>query len=483
MFCSRCGKPIAEDAQFCAHCGHSIHPTGPSAKESPSIAPPASSKGSVNSSPPGLIERAKNILISPSIEWEKIAGEGGSTSSLYVGYIMPLAAIGPLANFVGMSLIGTSIPLLGHYRAPLAAGFAGMIAHYVLTLAGVFLISLLVNALAPSFGGRKDAFAALKVTAYSYTAAWVAGIFHLLPMLGVLGLLAALYGLYLLYLGLPPLMRCPKDKALGYTVVVVICAIVITVLISLLVGVIGLGRMGMMGAWGAMGSRLETPDTSSERTAGFISKLFGGKSDEDAQRVNEALQKLNQLGEQAKRSEKAAKSGEPGATPTPEDVGKALGAVGQVLAGGKNIEPVDFRDLKAMLPEVLAGLPKSSASGERGEGMGMKASHAKGHYGDEQRSVDLEITDLGSMSGLASFAASFNPKFAREDDRGYERTTTVNGQLVHEKFQNQGRRGEVAVIVGNRFSVEIKGRGVDMDVLKAALSEIDLARLGALASK
>lgn len=477
MFCPNCGKPVGDDAQFCPHCGTSVASTSPRDAGNLKAATPASSPRPATAAPPGLVERAKNILFSPASEWEKIATEGGSTTSLYTGYIMPLAAIGPVASFIGMSLIGMSLPLLGHVRSPIAAGLTGMIVHYVLVLLGVFLIGLLVNALAPSFGGQKDSLAALKVTAYSYTAAWVAGIFQLIPMLGILGLLAALYGLYLLYLGLPALMRCPKEKALGYTVVIVICAIVLTFVISALAGIVGMSRMGMMGGWGHMGSRLETPEQSSERAAGAISKLFGGKTEEDAQRVNEALQKLNQLGEQAKRADPPAKSA------APADVGQALGAVGQVLAGGKNIEPVDFRDLKALLPETLAGLPRSSASGERGEGMGIKASHAKAQYGDGQREIELEITDLGTMSGLANLAASFNPKLAREDDQGYERTTTVQGQLVHEKFQNRGRRGELAVIVGNRFSVELKGRDIDMEALRGALAQIDLKHLGQLASK
>ena len=98
---------------------------------------------------------------------------------------------------------------------------------YLFTFLVVFVVAWLVDTLAPTFGGQRDALRALKVTAYSYTPAWIAGVLNVVPTLGVLVLIASLFGLYLLYLGLPVLMRCPKEKALGYTAVIVLCAIAI----------------------------------------------------------------------------------------------------------------------------------------------------------------------------------------------------------------------------------------------------------------
>jgi len=97
----------------------------------------------------------------------------------------------------------------------------------------VFVLALIIDALAPTFGGQKNPIQALKVAAYSATAAWVAGIFGLIPALGFLGLLG-LYSLYLLFLGLPILMKAPEDKAMGYTLVVIVAAIVLGYLVSAL---------------------------------------------------------------------------------------------------------------------------------------------------------------------------------------------------------------------------------------------------------
>ncbi len=179
-----------------------------------------------------LIERAKSILLQPKSEWAVIEGESTSIADLYKGYIVPLAAITPIAGTIGMSLVGINMPYMGSYRVPLASAVANGLTSYLLTLAGVFVVALIIDALAPNFGGQKNQIQALKVAAYASTPSWVAGVVMILPMLGIVALLAALYGLYLLYLGLPVLMKAPQEKAVGYTVVVVIAAIVVMVVIS-----------------------------------------------------------------------------------------------------------------------------------------------------------------------------------------------------------------------------------------------------------
>lgn len=175
-----------------------------------------------------LVDRIKNILLQPKTEWQAIAGEPTSVVDLYKGYVAPLAAIGPAASIVGMSLVGISLPFMGGtYRVPIVSAVTHGIASYVLALAAVFIIGLIVDALAPTFGGEKNQIQALKVVAYASTPSWIAGIVLLLPMLGIVGLLAALYSLYLLYLGLPPLMKAPQEKAVAYTAVVVLVAFVV----------------------------------------------------------------------------------------------------------------------------------------------------------------------------------------------------------------------------------------------------------------
>ncbi len=193
-----------------------------------------------------IIERVKNICLRPKTEWDVIAQESASTGSLIAGYVAPLAAIGAVAGLIGRSLIGVTLPFAGTFRVPLVAGIVTAVFTFVMALVGVYVLSLIINALAPTFAGEKNSAQALKVAVYSYTPAWVAGVLQILPALGILMFLAALYGLYLLYLGLPRLMKCPPDKAVGYTAVVVVCAIVL----GIVIGAIGaaIAGAGMFGA-------------------------------------------------------------------------------------------------------------------------------------------------------------------------------------------------------------------------------------------
>jgi len=173
-----------------------------------------------------LMERAKKIVLQPKTEWPVIDGEQTTTGALYTGYIIPLAAIGPIAQVIGWSVFGLSLPFVGSFRMPIGFALRAAAISYVGSLISVFVLSLIIDALAPTFGGQKNQMQALKVAAYSATAAWLAGIFAIIPALAILGLLG-LYSLYLLYLGLPVLMKSPEDKAVGYTVVVILCAIVL----------------------------------------------------------------------------------------------------------------------------------------------------------------------------------------------------------------------------------------------------------------
>lgn len=196
-----------------------------------------------------IFERAKNILISPKTEWEVIKNEQSSVADLFTQYALILALIPVIAGFIGQSLIGISLGPFGSFKVPIVNGLIYAVLYYVLTLAGIYLLAFIVDALAPSFGAQKDMISSLKVVIYSYTAVWVAGIFQILPMLAILSILG-LYSLYLLYLGLNIVKGSPADKVIGYTVVVVIITIVVYFIIGTIVGAIALGGLMMSGMRG-----------------------------------------------------------------------------------------------------------------------------------------------------------------------------------------------------------------------------------------
>jgi hypothetical protein len=174
-----------------------------------------------------LVARVQAILLNPKTEWPVIEREPGDVGFLFINYVAILAAIPAVCGFVGLSIVG-----VGGYRAGLFSGLLVAIVGYILAFVGVFVMALIIDALAPSFNGQKNFNNALKLMVYSYTAAWLGGVFSLIPAIAILGALCGLYSLYLLYLGIPVLMKSPDDKSLVYTVVAVVCAIVVSIVIG-----------------------------------------------------------------------------------------------------------------------------------------------------------------------------------------------------------------------------------------------------------
>jgi hypothetical protein len=407
-----------------------------------------------------IVDRIKGICLKPKSEWEVIAAETTSPAALYTRYAAPLAAIPAIAGLIGGSVIGYSLPIVGTFRVPLTTGLGVAVFSFVMALIGVLILSLVINALAPTFGAEKNSGQALKVAVYSYTPGWLAGALHLLPMLGILAALAALYGLYLMYLGLPRLMKCPQEKAIGYTAVVVVCAIVLSVIVTTVGGVIG----GAGRAATHMVPGLGHGRASSEVKFDKDSPL--GK----LQAMGEALEESN------KKMEAAKKSGDPNA-----QAAAAMAGLGAMLGGGKRVDPVGIDQLKPLVPETFAGLAKLSSNAEKAGVVGMMVSKAQATYGDRaEKSVTLDISDSGGASGLLGMAAWVGVQGEKEDDNGFERTQSLGGRLTHEKGSKRGGGNEYTVVIANRFVVSAKSRGVELAALKAAVSGLDLGKLEAM---
>jgi hypothetical protein len=179
-----------------------------------------------------LQTRAKNILMQPAQEWPVIAGESTDVTALLRDYAAPLSAIPAVCRWIGMSVIGVSVPFIGTVRVGIVRGLASAIVTWVLSLVGAWLAALVIEKLAPSFGSRGDTAQALKLVVYASTAIWIAGVLNLIPALSILTLLAGLYAIYLFYLGLTPVMQTPNDKVVPYMIVSALVVIVVTVVVG-----------------------------------------------------------------------------------------------------------------------------------------------------------------------------------------------------------------------------------------------------------
>ena len=183
-----------------------------------------------------LIQRVTDILLKPRETWPQIETESATVAGIYSGYLAILAGLSAVCGFIGMSLVGSGAFGVS-FRVPFGSGLAAAIVGFALSMVGVYVLAVIIDVLAPKFGATQNRLNAFKVAAYGGTASMVAGILAVLPSLAPVRMLVSLYSLYLLYLGLPALMKCPQEKALGYTAVVVVVAFLIAMVMSAITGI------------------------------------------------------------------------------------------------------------------------------------------------------------------------------------------------------------------------------------------------------
>ena len=184
--------------------------------------------------PMDVFGRVKAILFTPETEWPVIEQEPGTPAYLFANYMVYLAAIPPIASFIGMSIIGVAVPSIGTFRVPLFAGLLGAVTSYALSFAIVYVVAIIIDQLAPRFGGQKDFGNALRVTVYSFTAYWVGGLCAVIPALRFVGVVVAFFGIYLMWTGLPRLMKVPPDKAIVYVAAAIVCAVTLMFVVGLI---------------------------------------------------------------------------------------------------------------------------------------------------------------------------------------------------------------------------------------------------------
>jgi Yip1 domain len=381
-----------------------------------------------------LVGRIKAILLRPIEQWPRIDAEPSSIAEIYRSWVIPLAAIGPVATLIGSLVFGHGAFGIT-YRPTVMGALVTAIVSYLLALGGVYIVGLVINALAPQFGAVPNKIAAFKVAAFSATAAWVAGIFGILPAIGFLGL-SGLYSVYLLYTGLPVLMKAPADKATSYTVVI----IVVMLVVGLVLGALTAPLAGLF---------IRSP-LSSGTITGSLNVPGAGSVD---------LGKLEDAGKRLEDSAKAIQNGQGKAAIAP-DV------------------------LQALFPDSLpGGLTRTSIESASAGAAGINGSNAEARYGEGDNAITLTVTDLGAMGGLASLGSAFNVQSSKQTATSYEKVGKVDGRMTTEKYDSTDKRGEYGTLVGDRIMVQAAGNAPSIDALKGAVAAIDLGKVEALAKQ
>ena len=408
-----------------------------------------------------IVQRIKEILTQPRQAWPRIAEETTTPKDLYLTYIIPLVAVSAIAGFIGATVVGVYLPFQGTYRASILSGLGTAVSQFVLGLAMVYLIVMIVNALAPRYGGRQDMTQALKVVAYSGTPAWLASVFQMIPgmrMLGVLGL----YSIYLFYTGLPVVMKSSPERALGYTALTGACGFVLGIAVGMMTSIFTEPSIDLSKG---------PPQIAQEESAPEQPPQTASKAPPEP---------MEDFGEELESAPKKLEDAKP---KTPEDLGKALSEFGKAL-GMKKVVPIKASELKAMMPQRLGNLARVEVSAQQGGVIGLNISYAEAVYEGNDQRVELKFTDVGSLGVINPFTQGWlSMSIDKETPRGYEKYDTMNGHKSYEKYDNTRKSGELTVFVADRFVVEIKGSHVDMATLKQLFTTLDLDKLAAAKSE
>jgi hypothetical protein len=184
---------------------------------------------------------------------------------------------------------------------------------------------------------------------------------------------------------------------------------------------------------------------------------------------------------QAEQAAQAAEQAAGEASKGLEQVAKGLEAmVTGGNAGQKAVDPVSFRDLIALMPD-LEGWEKEKPTGER-----MSApfpySIAEAAYTKGDARIEVKMTDSGfNQLLLTPYAMFLTAGYEKETSDGYEKSTKVNGQPGWEKWDGSSKDGELNALVGRRFLLQIEGRQVDDNkILHEVAGKIDMGKLAAL---
>lgn len=372
-----------------------------------------------------LIARVKNLLLQPATEWDAIDREEVDPRRLTLRYVAPLAVIPTIAIIVALAVVGVQAD--GEWvRAPLLGVVLSAVIFFIMTIAGVFAFAGIINWLAPRFGGERNYKQAFKLSAYSVTAALVAGVLAAAPALQVFALMAGAYSLYLLFVGAPKVMHPAQKSALNFSIVTTFAAIAV----ALVVGAAAMVALAPNANLFPNLPRLPFVDQA-----------------QPAQ-IDTARPAQTSLRPDAVRPQRPAGS-----------------------------------DLRAVAPDALAGLSRVAVGIERSGQPGQRTVRLEAEYRDGARSMTVQIIYSPSIAQVIGFGGVSTSEFDRETADGYSRRKREGDAIVVEDWNTASQAGSYGRLTQDRFYVKASGRGVSADELRAAVDVFDVETLAQFAAE
>ena len=372
-----------------------------------------------------LLARVKNLLLQPATEWDAIDLEEVEPRRLALRYVAPLAVIPTAAIIVALAVVGVQAG--GEWvRAPILGVLLSAFIFFVMTIGGVFTFAAIINWLAPRFGAEKNYRQAFKLSAYSVTAALVAGVLAAAPALQVVALMVSVYSLYLLFVGAPKVMHPAPKSALNFAIVTTFAAIAVALVV------------------GAAAMLALAPNAN----------LFP------------SLPRLPFVDQ-----------------PQPAQIETTIPADAQARPNAVQPARPAGSDLRGVAPETMAGMARVAVGVERSGQPGQRTVRLEAEYRDGARSLTVQVTYSPSIAQVIGFGGVSTSEFNRETSDGYSRRRREGDAIVVEDWNTASQAGSYGRLTQERFYVKASGRGVSADELRAAVDAFDAETLAQFAAE
>ncbi len=372
-----------------------------------------------------LLARVKNLLLQPATEWDAIDLEEVEPRRLALRYVAPLAVIPTAAIIVALAVVGVQAG--GEWvRAPILGVLLSAFIFFVMTIGGVFTFAAIINWLAPRFGAEKNYRQAFKLSAYSVTAALVAGVLAAAPALQVVALMVSVYSLYLLFVGAPKVMHPAPKSALNFAIVTTFAAIAVALVV------------------GAAAMLALAPNAN----------LFP------------SLPRLPFVDQ-----------------PQPAQIETTIPADAQARPNAVQPARPAGSDLRGVAPETMAGMARVAVGVERSGQPGQRTVRLEAEYRDGARSLTVQVIYSPSIAQVIGFGGVSTSEFNRETSDGYSRRRREGDAIVVEDWNTASQAGSYGRLTQERFYVKASGRGVSADELRAAVDAFDAETLAQFAAE
>lgn len=160
-------------------------------------------------------------------------------------------------------------------------------------------------------------------------------------------------------------------------------------------------------------------------------------------------------------------------TVSPTDLAKVSDDFQKKTEELQKLSPYTLDQVKALLPEELAGAKRSKFSANSAMG----TAYAEGEYTiNDSTEVELKIFDCAGQAGAGIYSMQYlgMMNFQSESDDEYTKTIEFKGGKAVEHLNKRNNRSTLTWLAADRLLVTLEGRNTGIDLLKQAAGSLNL---------